>query len=156
MTNYPLQRFPVTQAILAAAKSAGYPSDVALIPKDGGWRSGPPGGPGATFEPYSTIIPRMSTFSVGPIGDPMGDWHLPYDLNFYCIRGDETELLADTVRVAVAGMVGSSITVPLGAAYKVIKVNLPVIGQVTRVDLSDPPFYIQTDTIEVWVAKEPS
>jgi len=59
------------------------------------------------------------------------------------------------VRVAAAGMVGSSITVQ-GPSYSVIKINVATVGQISRVDLSDPPFYIQTDTIEVWVAKEPS
>jgi len=155
MTVYPLQRYPVTQALLAAVKSAGYPSDVALIPKDGGWRSGAPAGPNSVFEPYSTIIPRTASFSIGSIADVQGDWHLPYDLNYYSLRGDETELLADTVRVAAAGMVGSSITVQ-GPSYSVIKINVATVGQISRVDLSDPPFYIQTDTIEVWVAKEPS
>lgn len=154
--TYPLQRYPVTQAILSAAKSAGYPSDVCLIPKDGGWRSGAPAGPGSVFEPYSTIIPRTASFSVGSIYDSQGDWHLPYDLNYYALRADETELLGDAVRVAVAGMVGSSITVQGQPSYSVIKVNVATVGQITRVDLSDPPFYIQTDTIEVWVAKEPS
>ena len=151
--TYPLQRYPVTQALLTAVKTTGFPSDVCLLPKDGGWRSGAPAGPSSIFTPYSTIIPRTASFSIGPIGDVQGDWHLPYDLNFYAIRGDEVELLADDVRVAVAGMVGSSITVQ-GPSYKILKINHAVVGQITRVDQSDPPFYIQTDTIEVWVSKE--
>jgi hypothetical protein len=153
MTTYPFQRHPVTLAVLTAVKTAGYPSDVCLIPKDGGWRSGAPAGPGAIFTPYSTIIPRSVGFSTGSIAEPQGDWHIPYDINFYAIRGDETELLADDVRVALAGIVGSSITVQ-GPSYKIQKINLAVVGQITRVDQSDPPFYIQTDTVEVWVGKE--
>jgi hypothetical protein len=150
---YPLQRAPVTKALLAVVKTAGFPSEVALIPKDGGWRNGAPAAPESVFTPYTVIIPRTAGFSTGPISEPQGDWHLPYDINVYAIRGDETELLADAVRVAAAGMVGSSITVQ-GPSYKIQKIALTAIGQITRVDQSDPPFYIQTDTLEVWVGKE--
>lgn len=150
--NYPLQRYPVTQAVLAAVKSAGYPSDVALRPKDGGW-TGQPGGPDSFFQPYSVVIPRTASFSGGPIAEPQGDWHLPYDINYYGIRADEIDLFADDARVALAEMVRSSITVQ-GPSYRVQKIALVTIGQITRVDQSDPPFYIQTDTIEVWVSKE--
>jgi hypothetical protein len=37
-----------------------------------------------------------------------------------------------------------------------MKVSFTSVGAVTRVDQTDPPFYTQTDTIEVWVSKEPT
>lgn len=154
MTPQPLQRGPITKAILAAARSTEFPAEVSLLPKEGGWRDGAPAGPDSVFTPYTVITPQTASFSVGALDYGQDDWHLPYGLNYYAIQNTQIEDFADLVRVAVAGIVGSVVTVPNGRDYKIIKVAFPSIGGVVRVDQSDPPFYIQTDAAEVWVSRE--
>lgn len=154
MSPQPLQRGPITKAILAAARSTEFPAEVALIPSTGGWRDGAPAGPDSIFTPYTVVVPQTASYTTGALDYGQDDWHLPYALNFYAIQNTQIEDFADLVRVAIAGIVGSAVVVPNGRDYKIIKVAFPSIGGVVRVDQSEPPFYIQTDAAEVWVSRE--
>jgi hypothetical protein len=154
MSHQPLQRGPITKAVLAAARSTDFPAEVALIPKDGGWRDGAPAGDRSLFTPYTVVVPQTASFSTGALDYGQDDWHLPYAFNYYAIQNTQIEDFADLVRVAVAGIVGSVVPILSGPDYKIIKVAFPSVGGVVRVDQSEPPFYIQTDAVEVWVSRE--
>lgn len=154
MSHQPLQRGPITKAVLAAARSTEFPAEVALIPKDGGWRDGAPAGNLSLFTPYTVVVPQTASFTTGALDYGQDDWHLPYAFNYYAIQNTQIEDFADLVRVAVAGIVGSVVPILSGPDYKIIKVAFPSVGGVVRVDQSEPPFYIQTDAVEVWVSRE--
>lgn len=149
------ERHPISTASLVALRAAGFPAELALKPKDGGWK-GNPGADGSNFQPYTVLVPGTAGSQLAPdLEYGQESWRVPYFVNVYAVRADQCELLADRCRVALAGMVREVIpTSQAGLSYKVMKVNLTSIGAVSRVDQSDPPFYTQTDTIEVWVGKE--
>jgi hypothetical protein len=151
------ERYPISTATLAALNSAGFPAALAEKPGDGGWR-GAPASDGSNFHPYTVLVPATVSTQIAPdLGYGQDHWRVPYLVNIYAVRGDQCELLSDRCRVALAGMVDSTITATqAGLVYAVMKVSFTSVGAVTRVDQTDPPFYTQTDTIEVWVSKEPT
>ena len=122
MSHQPLQRGPITKAVLAAARSTDFPAEVALIPKDGGWRDGAPAGDRSLFTPYTVVVPQTASFTTGALDYGQDDWHLPYAFNYYAIQNTQIEDFADLVRVAVAGIVGSVVPILSGPDYKIIKV----------------------------------
>lgn len=148
-----IERYPISAAVLAAVQTSGFPADLARKPDDGGWTLGSPPGPDSQFTPYTVVVPRSASSSDGPIADSSADWRLPYQLTSYGVNGEQVERLADRVRLAVAGMVKTSVTTDSGV-YKVQKVGTDALGAVDRVDQTEPPFYVQTDTLVVWVSKE--
>jgi hypothetical protein len=148
-----LERYPVSVAIRDAISQAGFPVGLAIKPEEGGWVQGSPPGPGSTFAPYAVLVPNGASVSSGPVSDSNADWRLPYTVTAYGVTGEQAERLADRCRLAVAGIVKTTISVTTGS-YKVQKVGLSTIGQVTRQDQTEPPFYTQTDTIEVWLSRE--
>ena len=85
MSHQPLQRGPITKAVLAAARSTDFPAEVALIPKDGGWRDGAPAGDRSLFTPYTVVVPQTASFTTGALDYGQDDWHLPYAFNYYAI-----------------------------------------------------------------------
>ena len=95
MSHAPLQRGPITKAVLAAARSTDFPAEVSLLPKEGGWRDGAPAGPDSVFTPYTVITPQTASFSTGALDYGQDDWHLPYGLNYYAIQNTQIEDFAD-------------------------------------------------------------
>jgi hypothetical protein len=147
-----IERWPFTKAIIAAVEGAGFPAAVAERPRLGGWQGDPNV---SKYVPYAVLVPQTASSSMGPIGDPQGDWRLPYTLTTFTVMWDECERVADLVRKSLLTLVRASIA-SSGPSYRVVKVNLTTIGQVNRVDQTDPPFFTQTDAFEVWANKEPT
>jgi hypothetical protein len=149
-----IERSPFTRLCIAAIEGAGFPAAVSERPRAGGWQ-GDPNAPGVPFVPYAVLVPQTANVSSGPIGDPQGDWRLPYSVGTYAITGDQCEQAADRVRAVLAALVRSAVA-SSGPSYRVVKVNVTTLGSVNRVDQTDPPYFTETDAFEVWANKEPS
>jgi len=151
-----MERHPFTLAITAGLEAAGFPVGVAERPDGGGWEGEPNTPLAGLFRPYVVVVPLTASTSSGPMAvDSQGDWRLPYSVTSYAIRGDQVERIADRVRAVVLALSRAAVTTS-GGGYRVVKVNLSAIGQVNRADQTDPPFYAQTDSVELWANKEPT
>lgn len=148
-----IYRSPFTAAVLDACRSLGKPVGDADVPEIAyGW-DGQPSSPGSSFTPYLVVYPQAATVSSGPIASPSADWQLPYVLTSYGATREQCEWLADRARNAIRSLKDTTMAGGDGQ-YTVIKAGTASIGTVSRQDVTDPPFFAQTDTVVVWVSKE--
>lgn len=148
-----LHRRPLTAALLESLLDAGKPVGDGVIPPGSAW-SGEPNAPGSTFTPYLVLSTMTANTSSGPVGDPQGDWRLPYLVQSFGASREQAEWMADEARELAGGLRGQVLV--LGAdRYKVQQVYSASIGAVNRVDTYDPPYWGQQDQIVVWLTKEP-
>lgn len=141
-----------TEAVMTAIGATTMPVGLANAPLDGGWQ-GQPNSQGTNFTPYSVVYPGAATWSSGPVANPSADRHLPYTVGSYGVLPEQAEWMADQARAALAAL--SKTTVVLGTdSYKIQKVDVELIGALTRFDQTDPAFWGQTDQISFWLSKE--
>lgn len=148
-----IARRELSQLVVAALRTTGKPVGYANAPQDGGWRGGQPNADGSNFVSYCVIYPVASTFSMGPLDDPQADRRLPYTVGSFGVIPEQAEWMADVARAQLAALRKTSVT--LGTeTYKIQKVDLELLGALNRYDATDPPFWGQTDQINLWLAKE--
>lgn len=153
-----LYRGELTNLILATLTTglhgygAGIPVGDGVIPPDSGW-SGEPNAPTSHFRPYLVVLPMVANQSSGPISDSQADWRLPYGLFYYAVSRVQVEWLADRSRHVLASLVHTTVVLN-SVDYEVQQVRTDMIGGATRVDQTDPPYWSQTDSQNIWISKE--
>ncbi len=147
-----LARAPLTALLLTTLAGAGVGVGNGVVPTASGW-DGQPNAPGSAFRPYLVLVTLAASASTGPVGDPQGDWRVPYLVQSFGASQQQAEITADAARLVLAGLRGTTHT--LGVPHTVLQVWSESIGAVTRVDVSDPPYWGQADQFTVWITKEP-
>lgn len=146
-----LHRSPLTTAVLEALRAV-YPfvGDGEL--PDANW-IGQPNVPGSRFKPFAVLSELTADRAAGPLGAPQGDWQMPYMIEFFGIRREQVSAIADRLRGALNGMRFSKLQ--LGAdTYKVQLVRTDNLGAPQRIDVTQPAFWHQQDSVTVWVGKD--
>lgn len=154
-----VQRRTFTDAVLEALRGAlDKPVGDAEMPRGGvaGWQ-GEPNQDGTNFVPYVVLTPMNAGQGSGPIADPQGDVVLPYSISSYAVSREQVEWMADASREAVASMTKQEIdqwSGTSGAYQRMIQQVVDTqIGQVQRIDQTDPAFYAQTDIVALWTSR---
>lgn len=129
-----------------------FPCDLSRTPAGAGWMSDI-NTEGSVFTPYTIINPGLASSSEGPFFQSQADWKLPYSCTAYGVEPRQTETLADMVRTAVGSLQQKDIQLDDGV-YFVQQVRVDSIGGLVRADVLDPPYWMQTDTVSIWVSKE--
>ena len=146
-----IERRLLTAAVVDAAEATGQPVGHSNAPITGGWQ-GEPNLDGSNFVPYVVVTPQTATFSSGPLSEPEEDRQIPYAISSFGVLPEQTEWMADKVRAAVAAMKKTSVV--LGdSTYRIQQVRTNVIGGLSRVDSTDPPYWGQVDVITLWLTK---
>jgi hypothetical protein len=148
----PLYRRFMTQVMLDQMATTGQPVGDAISPVGGGW-SGQPNADGSNFTPYVVLTPGPASVSSGPFGDTQADWQLGYTITSFGVSREQCEWMADSSRVAALTLARTTVMLN-GDGYAVQQVREQVLGPVQRVDATEPPYFGQTDTLQVWISKE--
>jgi len=144
-----IERRLLTAAIVAAAETTGIPVGLAHAPDGGGWQ-GQPNLTTSDFIPYGVVTPTTATQASGPLGDPQGDRQIPYSVASFGVQAEQTEWVADKLRAVIGAL--KKTTVVLGdGSYKIQQVRSDVIGGLTRVDQTEPPYWGQVDVLTLWL-----
>ena len=148
----PIYRRYLTRVILDQLATTNQPVGDAVSPPDGGWM-GQPNADGSNFVPYVVCTPGPASVSSGPLGDTQADWQMGYTLTCFGVSREQVEWMADTARAAALTLARKTYMIN-DDGFAVQQVREQVIGPVQRVDATEPAFYGQTDTIQVWISKE--
>lgn len=147
----PLLRSPLTAAVLAVLAGSGQVVGDGELP-DANW-IGQPELPGSIFEPFAVLSELAADHSEGPIGASQGDWRMPYMIEYFGVRRDQVDWIADRLRGALAGMRFSKLNLGVDM-YKVQLVRADNIGTPQQIPVTYPPFWHQQDSVTIWVGKE--
>lgn len=147
----PLQRSPLTLAVLAALRTSGQLVADGELP-DANW-IGEPNLPGSVFEPFAVLSELTADHSDGPIGASQGDWRMPYMIEYFGIRRDQVSWLADKLRGALTSMRFTRMQLGLDS-YKTQLVRTDNIGQPQQINITYPSFWHQQDGVTIWMGKE--
>lgn len=134
-----MKRGEVTDAVLAAVATCGFPVGDAEAPPAGGWQGEMNQ---SDFIPYTVVTPMSSQAANGPITDPNADFDLPYALTSYGVSRRQCELMADSARAAVLSLSQTMVN-----DRSIEFVSIESVGQVTRIDSVEPAYYAQSDTV---------
>lgn len=146
-----LSRRKLTDLLVATLEATSVPVGRGEAPPAGGW-TGQPNAPGSYFTPYYVLIPQAITATSGPVNDPQGDVQAPYALESFGLSQGNCEGTADKGREALDAL--KKTTVSLGTfTYTIQQVWVEVIGGVSRVAGTDPPYYGESDTLTVWLTR---
>ena len=148
----PLYRRFMTKAMLDQLGTSGQPVGDAISPPGGGW-AGQPNSDGSNFVPYVVLTPGPASVSTGPFGDTQADWQLGYTITSFGVSREQCEWMADTARFAALTLARTTVMLN-GDGYAVQQVREQVLGPIQRVDATEPAFFGQTDTLQVWISKE--
>jgi len=146
-----IERRLLSAAVFTAAETTGLPVGLAHAPVGGGW-SGQPNIDGSNFTPYIVVTPQTANFAQGPISDSQADRRVPYAISSFGVMPEQTEWMADKARAAVAALAKTDVV--LGdATYRIQQVRTDVIGGLVRVDVTEPAYWGQVDTVVLWLTR---
>lgn len=124
----------------------------AEAPRDGGW-DGSPDKSGSTYAAYVVLTPSTAGDATGPIGDSIGDMHVPYVITGYGVTRGQVEGYMDAVRQVVVAT--SRRMVVLGeSTWKVQQARCDSLGGISRNDTVEPSEFSQTDVYMFYISKE--
>lgn len=148
------QRQPITAVLVAVLKSANFPVGNTNQPEDPyGWQ-GEPNAVDATFIPWMEIIPGPANPQPSQgFGDTGKNWILRYNVFYAGVDGNQTEKLADKMRIEMTNVDRDSIQTNDGV-WKIQNSDCTAVGSVVRTGATIPFYYSQTDSFEIWVTKE--
>jgi hypothetical protein len=147
----PVQRANLTKAVLARLTATGFPIGDGALP-DANW-IGQPAAPGSQFQPFAVVSEMVADRSEGPIGASSGDWRMPYLIEVFGIRRDQTSALADRLRGSLSAMRFTKLQLGVNT-YKVQYVRTDTVGAPSRIDVTSPAFWHQQDNITISIGKE--
>lgn len=152
-----IQRGALTNAILTTLAATGKPVGDAERPRGGvaGW-IGEPNEDGTNFVPYVVLTPMATSSPTGSFADPQSEWIFPYAMSSFGVSRKQCEWMADLARDAIQEIVGDaivmdSVTNPYERVVQQVMVRQ--IGAVTRVPEVEPPYYGQTDIVDLWTSR---
>ena len=139
-----IYRGELTDAVLAAVATCGFPVGDAEAPAAGGWEGEPNK---SDFVPYTVVTPMSSSSPITPLGGgPQSeDVVFSYTLTSFGVSRRQCEHIADAARQAVLGLTKTNIGTGV-TARRIRVATATTTGQVTRIDSVEPAFYAQTDT----------
>jgi hypothetical protein len=140
----------LTQHVMDVLEATTHPIGLALNPPGSGWQ-GQPSAAGSEFIPYGVVVPGPASISEGPLTEPQVDWRLTYVITSYSVDPRACEWMADAFRQAMAGMQRS--VVDLETEYRIQQVWVNALGAVTRYELTEPPYFGQTDSFTIWLSR---
>lgn len=153
-----VERRVLTEAVLTAARTTGKPIGDAEAPRHGttGW-DGQPNQEGSNFTPYSVITPMQAGSGSGPFDDSQGDVVIPYAITSYGASREQCEWMADRVRASIHSLNNTEVVMWSGTSDQYSRMIQLVmeqqIGQVQRVDQTDPSYYSETDVVALWTSR---
>lgn len=130
----------------------GFPSGLGRTPAGAGWDPAV-NKDAAVFVPYTILNPQNANHAEGPISESQADWWLPYLVTAYGVDPHQTEDLADTCRTAIGELQQQDLRLG-NDTYFVQQVRVDSIGGLVRADVLDPSYWVQSDTVSIWVSKE--
>ena len=134
--------------------AAGFKAENMTAPTDAGWRDDVYS-EGAEFIPYIVINPQTSSQPSGSMATSSSDWVLPYTISSYGITRAQVEDLSDDARATLINGRGETFTMRDGTTWKVISIQCSSIGGV-GVNQNIVPFaYSQSDSIVIYISKNP-
>lgn len=117
-----------------------------------GWQ-GEPNENLANFIPWLVLAPGNAARSEGTPRDPQELWKLPYFISTAGVSRVQTENVADKVRLALKALSKSNVLLS-GVSWRLMYVHVTGLGGVNRIGATNPPYHVQTDTVEFWLSKE--
>jgi hypothetical protein len=151
-----IERRIITQHLTTLVETTGKPVGLGQSPTNGGWQ-GQPNTDGTNFTPYVVINPNPASapsgVAEGPISGWQADWKLSYTISSFGVMPEQTEWMADAVRILLDGIV--NMTIASGSnSYMVQQVRVDGLGGLVRVDATEPPYWGQSDQISIWLSEE--
>lgn len=156
MSLVQLDRTPFTELVINTLRGAGWLAGDGQLPDGGGWQ-GNVNTAGARFVPYIVVSDIVASHSSGPIGDPQGDWQLPYLLECFAGSRQAAETLGARARVACRAMLSAHVLVgadPNQASYGFQQVRFDSLEQVDPIGQLQPPVWRSQNTVTLWIGKE--
>lgn len=153
-----LERRVLTEAVLTAAATVDKPIGDAEVPRDGvaGWQ-GEPNSSGTNFVPYAVVTPLQVGQGTGPLADSQGDVVVPYAISAYGVSREQCEWIADRVRAALHTLVKTDVVMWSGTSNqysrRIQMVLEQQVGQVQRVDQTDPAYYSESDVVALMTSR---
>lgn len=117
-----------------------------------GWQ-GEPNATSTNFIPWLIVAPGSASRSDGSFGDAQQEWRLPYYVTSCGVTRQQTESVADKIRTELKTYSNSSLSLKT-EDWRLTTVLATTIGAVSRIGTTNPPYHIQTDTLEFWLSKE--
>lgn len=117
-----------------------------------GW-AGEPNATASNFTPWIVVAPGTAARSEGSMADPQQDWRLNYFFSACGVSRQQTESIADKIRTVAKGLNKQLVTLK-DESWKLTYVHVVSIGAVSRQGATNPPYHLQTDTLEFWLSKE--
>jgi hypothetical protein len=117
-----------------------------------GWQ-GEPNEEGTNFIPWISIGTGASSNSSGPQSASQADWRANYYVTTAGVARQQTDQLADTARDALAKMQRQQIMTTNGT-WRIQQARVSAIGGINRLPQTRPFYFVQTDTIELWLSRE--
>jgi len=149
-----LARGPLTDLLVETLQAGldGPPVGDGEVPLEPhGWQ-GQVNAPGSEFIPYLALMPLTAGAPSGSLGDSASEWQLPYQIQAFGVARNQCEWMADKARGLLAALRGTKLS--LGPdRYSIQQVRTTSIGGITRLDVTDPPYFGQADGVSVWLTK---
>lgn len=145
-----LRRRPLTEVLLAMLGGNGKPVGDGESPKGGGWNSDA-NAPGASFTPYVVLVAMPAPRSQGTFAATQDTWIVPYKVISVGVSREQCDWMADKALDDLDTLEHQKI---LGAAWKVMQMQLVVLDGPARFDTTEPPYWQRGDTFSVWLTKE--
>lgn len=154
MSAITLARGPITTHLLAALRDGTvFPvGDAAPPTEPHGWQ-GEPNAAGTNFIPWLSFTSGTASVSGGTLGASASEWRAIYYLTTAGVTRSQTDGVADLARGLVVATERSNIAAG-GLSWRILQVRTTSIGGVVRVSSANPAYFVQTDTLEVWLSKE--
>lgn len=147
-----IARSPLTEALLAVLAATGKAVGDGVRPLgDAGWL-GEPNSPGSTFRPYLVLATLSAASSSGSFGDPQSQWRVPYLVQSFGASRQQCEWMADTARAQLQELAHADLDLG-GVSWRVQQVWHESIGAISRIDVTDPPYWGQQDQATVWLTR---
>lgn len=154
-----LPRGAITTSLVATLDALALPvgdCDAPLAPH--GWQ-GEPNASGSNFIPWVVLAPSTASNSSGSIGASQSEWRAIYFITIAGVTRKQTESVADKTRIVLSSaaqtkVTATTLTTGADEVWSIQQVRVTSIGAVARNHGVSPPYYVQTDTVEVWLSKE--
>jgi len=116
-----------------------------------GWQ-GEPNADASNYIPWCSLGAGTATNSGGPQSASQADWRLNYFVTTAGVARKQTEAIADMARDYLAKTLRQKILTTNGT-WSIQQVRVASIGGVNKVG-SQPTYFVQTDTVEIWLSRE--
>lgn len=122
-----------------------------------GWQ-GEPGVSGSYFIPWLASSPGTARINPNPRGGAFGDagreWILSYSVTYNSANREQVEWLADSTRKELVNIDRVNLDCGDYGTWRIQQLQSITVGGILRVRTTDPDYFVQTDTFDIWTSKE--